>query len=49
MHCVQSNSDTPFIRELYAHHRLDVVTAHRAISRDPATRGTVSELVIRNF
>jgi len=49
VYCVQSNSDTPFIRELYAHHRLDVVTARRAISRDPATRGTVSELVIRNF
>lgn len=47
--CVQSNSDTPFIRELYAHHRIDTVTAHRAISRDPSTRGTVTEVVIRNY
>ena len=47
--CVQSNSDTPFIRDLYAHHRIDTVTAHRAISRDPSTRGTVTEVVIRNY
>lgn len=47
--CVQSNSDTPFIRGLYAHHRIDLVTARRAISRDPESRGLVTEVVIRNF
>ncbi|TNF24270.1 MAG: DNA adenine methylase [Deltaproteobacteria bacterium] len=47
--CLQSNSDTPFIRDLYSHHRVHTVTAHRAISRDPSTRGTVTEVVIANF
>ena len=47
--CVQSNSDTEFIRDLYGHHQIHTVTARRAISRDPSSRGTVTEVVICNF
>lgn len=47
--CLQSNSDTPFIRELYSHHHVHTVTARRAISRDPSSRGMVTEVVVTNF
>jgi len=47
--CLLSNSDTPFIRELYGHHTVDIVQAPRAISRDPAGRRMVSEVLVRNF
>lgn len=44
-----SNSDVPFIRELYARWRIDVISAARAISCDPTKRGPVSEVVVRNY
>lgn len=44
-----SNSDTPFIRELYAGYNLTEVMARRAINCKGAGRGPVAELVIRNY
>jgi DNA adenine methylase len=44
-----SNSDAPFIRELYADYRIDEVFAARAVSCDPEKRGPVRELVVRNY
>lgn len=44
-----SNSDVPFIRELYAKFRIDVVAAPRAINCDARGRGLVSEVVVRNY
>jgi DNA adenine methylase len=43
-----SNSDTPLVRKLYAGFDLSPVIAPRAISSKAATRGEVSELLIRN-
>jgi DNA adenine methylase len=47
--CMLSNSDTPFIRALYAEHHVDVVFAPRAVSCDGRGRGPVSEVVVRNY
>jgi DNA adenine methylase len=44
-----SNSDVPFIRELYRGFRIDTVQAPRAVSCDPTKRGPVSEVVVRNY
>ena len=44
-----SNSDVPFLRELYRGYQIDVVTATRAVNCDPTARGRVQELVIRNY
>lgn len=44
-----SNSDVPFIRELYADFRIDRVVAPRAVNCDARRRGLVSELVVRNY
>jgi DNA adenine methylase len=44
-----SNSDVPFIRDLYRKFRLDVVAAPRAINCDATRRGLVSEVVVRNY
>ncbi len=44
-----SNSDVPFIRDLYKAFRLDTVMAARAINRDATKRGPVSELLVRNY
>lgn len=44
-----SNSDTEFVRELYAGWDITVVQARRSISADRRSRGKVGELVIRNF
>ncbi|GHV51900.1 modification methylase [Synergistales bacterium] len=48
--CLLSNSDTAFIRELYASDRYTItaVSAKRAINSDAAGRGEVNELLIRN-
>jgi DNA adenine methylase len=42
-----SNSDTPFIRELYRGFRIDVVDCARAINSKPSARGPQRELIIR--
>lgn len=44
-----SNSDTPFIRELYSGFDVRVVRARRAINCRADKRGPVNELVIRNY
>ncbi len=45
---IASNSDTPFIRELYAEFRIEVVHCARAINSNAAKRGPVREVVITN-
>lgn len=44
-----SNSDTPFIRELYRGYNLVEVEARRAINCKGDGRGLITELVIRNY
>ena len=44
-----SNSDVPFIRDLYARYDVTKVAAPRAVNCDASKRGKVSELVIRNY
>lgn len=44
-----SNSDVPFIRELYKDHNIDIVAAPRAINCNARRRGKVSEVVVRNY
>ena len=44
-----SNSDVPFIREIYADWQIDTVAVARAINCDAARRGKVSEVVVRNY
>lgn len=46
---VQSNSDTPQVRRLYQGFEVDVIDAPRHISSRGATRGPVTEVVIRNL
>lgn len=45
---MESNSDTPLVRELYAGFSLEVVLASRAINSKAEGRGKVQELVIRD-
>ena len=49
--CLLSNSDTEYIRELYAGDFFHVISvqAKRAINSDTAGRGTVNEVLIKNF
>lgn len=44
-----SNSDVPFIRDIYADYNIDVVAAPRAINCDAKSRGKVTEVVVRNY
>ena len=44
-----SNSDVPFIRDLYRDYRIDFVAAARAINSDASKRGPVQEVVVRNY
>jgi DNA adenine methylase len=44
-----SNSDTPFVRRLYAGYDIQVVHARRAINSRAGGRGPITELVIRNY
>jgi DNA adenine methylase len=43
-----SNSDTPFIRELYGNFRIDQVLAARAVNSKANGRGKVAEVIVRN-
>ncbi len=45
-HVVLSNSDTPFIRELYKDFRIDSVYARRAINSRADRRGHVREVIV---
>jgi DNA adenine methylase len=49
--CLLSNSDTPFIRELYSDERFDIIAvkAKRTINSDSAGRGEVNEVLIKNW
>jgi DNA adenine methylase len=49
--CLLSNSDTPFIRELYNDSRFEIIAvkAKRAINSDSAGRGEVDEVLIKNW
>jgi DNA adenine methylase len=49
--CLLSNSDTEFIRELYDYDSFEIipVLAKRAINSDSAGRGSVNELLIKNW
>lgn len=44
-----SNSDTPFIRELYAGFSIDQVHAARAVNSKANGRGKVAEVIVRNY
>jgi DNA adenine methylase len=44
-----SNSDCAFVANLYRRWRIDRVRAARMINSEPGRRGTVGELVIRNY
>jgi DNA adenine methylase len=44
-----SNSDTPFVRELYASYDIQIVLAPRSINSDAAGRNRIPELAILNF
>jgi DNA adenine methylase len=49
--CLLSNSGTDFIHSLYTHPLFDIVsvTAKRYINADPSGRGTVNEVLIKNW
>ena len=44
-----SNSDTPFVRELYNGFTIEQVSASRSVSCKGAQRGKENELIIRNY
>ena len=44
-----SNSDTPFVRELYHGFRIETVTARRAINSAKGKRGAITEVVVLNY
>ncbi len=44
-----SNSDVPFIRDLYHRFNIDIVRAARAINSKGNGRGKVNEVVVRNY
>jgi DNA adenine methylase len=44
-----SNSDTPFVRELYKGYHIEVVSASRMVSCKAHQRGKENELLIRNY
>lgn len=46
---LQTNSDTPLVRELYAGYEIDTVYASRNINSKTSGRGKITELAIRNY
>lgn len=46
---ILSNSDTPFIHDLYSVYRRETVLARRSINRDREKRGDTRELLILNY
>lgn len=44
-----SNSDTPFVRELYKSYTIETVSASRMVSCKAHQRGKENELIIRNY
>lgn len=47
--CMLSNSDTPFVRELYAGFNIRQISAPRSVSCKGSKRNSVNELVITNY
>lgn len=47
--CMLSNSDTPFVHDLYKGFRIELIDAPRAISRNPEGRASVREVIVRNY
>ncbi|ALG68084.1 DNA adenine methylase [Beggiatoa leptomitoformis] len=46
---MHSNSDTPFMRELYKIYYTDTVQMHRFINSKKEGRGKINEVIIRNY
>jgi DNA adenine methylase len=44
-----SNSDTPFVRELYKNYKIETISVRRNIAAKAESRHVVGELLIRNF
>lgn len=44
-----SNSDTPFIRELYKDYEIKTVTAKRAVNSNAKKRGDINEVLVYNY
>ena len=44
-----SNSATTFIKELYSGYQIEIVQAKRAINSDATKRGSIEEVLIRNY
>ncbi len=44
-----SNSDTRFIADLYASHKISYVCANRTINSKPCGRGKVNEILVKNY
>lgn len=49
VYCMLSNSNTPFILELYKNYNITTIKAPRRINCKPNNRNIVEELVIRNY
>lgn len=49
VHVMLSNSDTPFVRQLYADFRIDVVYAARSVNSNASRRGKLPEVVVRSY
>lgn len=46
VYCMLSNSDTPFVRELYSGFRIDTVQCGRSVSSKIGKRGKVNEVIV---
>ena len=46
---MESNSDTEFIKNLYANFNISFVKAKRLINSDAQGRGEINEVVITNY
>lgn len=44
-----SNSDTPYVHELYDKWHIDIVHARRSINRNASGRGAIKEVIVRNY
>jgi DNA adenine methylase len=49
VHFLLSNSDVPFIRELYDEYTVKTVFASRAINASGSGRGKITEVLVRNY
>ncbi len=49
VHFLLSNSDVPFIRELYSDYTVKTVFASRAINASGSGRGKITEVLVRNY